>query len=209
MTRFIAVIAALLIVCSCDVTDPFTLLRCEFRVDSTEDFLLAGVPLDSLESLTPSQIAQVLEAWAAGECPMDFTLNVGIRNPNDSSSAGMEIPATLTDFAWDLYLDTSEDADFDTTWVCSGSLGSPFEVPDGGETVVLPLDVAFDAFALLGSLDPMFIIDLALAIGGIDSDIRDPQHLGRLYIKTLPEFDTPLGEITYPAELLINLDWID
>ncbi|MBD3370002.1 hypothetical protein GF402_06540 [Candidatus Fermentibacteria bacterium] len=209
MTRYMVVLSGLLALCSCDVTDPFTLLRCEFRVESTKDFYLAGVSLDSLESLSSSQVAQVLAAWAEGECPMDFTLNVGIRNPNDSSSAGMDIPATLTDFGWDLYLDTSDDGDFDTTWVCSGSLGSPFEVPEGGETVILPLDVAFDAFALLGSLDPMFVIDLALAIGGIDSDIRDPQHLGRLYIKTLPEFDTPLGPITYPSELLINLDWAD
>ena len=194
---------------ACGLSDAFNLLRCTFRTDGTEAFVMAGIPLDSLESLSPAQLAAALAYWEDGSFPMDFTLNIGIQNPNESTSSGTPIPAELTRFDFDLYLDTSDEGTGDTSWVFSGGLGAPLEVPEGGETVILPLDISLDALVLLEELGPLAVIDLALAIGGIDSGIRDPQHLGRLYVQAVPEFDTPVGPITYPGKVTINLDWTD
>lgn len=199
--------AALFTACSLD--DPLTLLRCQFRIENTEDFYLTGIQLDSLENLSVTQIAEVVSIWISGSCPVEFTLNVGIFNPNDGSSGPDIIPATLTSLVWDLYLDGDSGDSFDTTWVASGVMSEALEVPGSGETVILPLDISLDAFAVMGEMDPLDFIDLALAIGGIDSDLRDDDHLGRVLVIAVPTVTTPFGPITYSGSLCINLDWVD
>ena len=205
----IAVIAGTLLATACNPTDPLTLLGGQFRIESTEDFVLAGVQLDSLENLTPGQILEVISLWSQGSCPVDFELNVGIFNPNDGSGGTTVIPVSLSSFLWDLYLDGDSGEAFDTTWVASGALLEPFEVPGSGETVILPLDISFDAFVVLGELGPVAFIDLALAIGGVDSGMRDADHLGRVLVVAEPTLSTPFGPYTYPGNLYINLDWVD
>ncbi len=197
----------LLMACSPD--DPFTLLRCQFRIENTEDFFVAGIQLHSLENLSPAQIASVLSTWASGTCPVDFTLNVGIFNPNDGSTGPDIIPATLTSLVWDLYLDGDSGESFDTTWVASGVMDQELEVPGSGETVILPLDISIDAFVVMGEMGPLDFIDLALAIGGIDSGLRDSDHLGRVLVMAVPTITTPFGPMTYSGSLCINLDWVD
>jgi hypothetical protein len=207
--RFLsAAVLTVLLVAGCSPTDPFTLLRCRFRVESTEEFYVTGIQLDNLESLTPAQIAEVIAIWSSGSLPVDFTLNIGIYNPNDGYTAPDIIPATLTGFAWDLFVDSESGSTLDTTWVASGELAQPLEVPGSGETVVLPLDISFDAVALLGEMGTLEFIDLALAIGGIDSGLRDEDHLGRLLVIAEPTVTTAFGEMTYPGSLSINLDWV-
>ena len=200
---------ALLLGLACNLTDPLTLLGCQFRIDGTEDFSVTGIELDNLGSLDPFQVAEVVATWASGSCPVDFTLNVGIFNPNDGSSGSTIIPVELSSFIWELYLDTESGINFDTTWVASGALNQPFEVPAGGESVSLPLEISFDAFVLLEQLGPLEFIDLALAVGGIDSGIRDPEHLGRVLVIAEPTLSTPIGDYTYPGRLYINLDRLD
>jgi len=193
---------------ACNPAALLTLFDCSFRVEGTSDFTLAGVPLDDLGSLSLEQLAQVAAYWADGECPVDFTLNVGIRNPNTGSGGSSETTATMVSFAWDLYLDTDEGDGFDTTWVVSGETLENLEVPGTGETVILPLGIGFDAFTMLEDvLDVPELVGLMLAIGGVDGDIRDGDHLGRLLVHAEPTFETPLGDIEYPGGLWIGLDW--
>lgn len=198
---------AFLVACSPD--DPFTLLRCQFRIDNTENFYVAGIQLDSLENLSVEQIAAVVSIWASGSCPVEFTLNIGIFNPNDGSTGPDIIPATLTSLLWDLYLDGDSGDSFDTTWVASGIMSEELEVPGSGETVILPLDISLDAFVVMGAMGPLEFIDLALAIGGIDSGLRDEDHLGRVLVAAVPTITTPFGPMTYSGSLYINLDWVD
>ncbi|MBD3278705.1 MAG: hypothetical protein GF388_10425 [Candidatus Aegiribacteria sp.] len=200
--------AFVLMAASCSPTDPLTLLRCRFRIENTEDFSVTGIQLDSLNELSVSQIADVVAVWSSGSCPVDFTLNVGIFNPNDGSTGPDIIPAQLTSLEWDLYLDSESGTGYDTTWVASGLMADTLEVPGTGETVVLPLEIGFDAVALMGEIGVMNFIDLALAIGGIDSDLRDEEHLGRVLMVALPTVSTPFGEINYPGTLNIGLDWV-
>lgn len=201
--------ASVILIASCSPGDLLTLLRCRFRIENTEDFLLTGIQLDSLEDLSASQLAEVLAVWSTGSCPVEFTLNVGIFNPNDGSTGPDIIPATLTSFAWDLYLDADSEEGFDTTWVASGVMSDPLEVPASGETVLLPLHISFDAVALMGEIGVMQFIDLALAIGGADSNLRTEDNLGRILVTAVPTVTTPLGDMTYQGTLSIGLDWVD
>ena len=203
------VLLAGILLIACSPTDPFTLLRCQFRIEDTEDFYLTGIQLDSLENLSVVQIAEVAAVWASGSCPVDFTLNIGIHNPNNGSTGPDIIPVTLTSLVWDLYLDGDSGVAFDTTWVASGTMSTPLEVPGSNETVIMPLDISFDAFALMGEIGVINIIDLALAIGGISSNLRTSDHIGRMLVTAVPTISTPFGPMTYSGSLNISLDWID
>ncbi|MBN1433409.1 hypothetical protein JW921_01530 [Candidatus Fermentibacterales bacterium] len=199
----------LLLLPSCNPMDPLELLDCSFRVEGTEDFSVAGIVLDELEELTPGQIADFMSYWLSGSCPVSFTLDIGVTNPNDGSGGTGSFPATLSSFEWDLYLDTDSGSGFDTTLVVSGSLAEPWTIPGDGETHVLAIGIGFDAFDLASILEPMEFIDLALAIGGIESDLRDADHLGRLLLRADVAVDTPIGPLSYPGSLWIGLDWVD
>jgi len=194
---------------ACSPSDPLTLLRCQFRIENTEDFFLTGIQLDSLESLSAVEIAEVVAVWATGSCPVDFTLNIGIHNPNNGSTGPDIIPVTLTSLVWDLYLDGDSGIAFDTTWVASGTMNTPLEVPGSNETVLLPLDISFDAFALMSEVGVLDLIDLALAIGGINSSLRTSDHIGRMLVQAVPTISTPFGDMTYTGSLNISLDWVD
>ncbi len=205
-----AVTAAVALTTACNPAALLSLLGCRFRIEGTEDFSACGVQLDQLDSLSVAQLAQVASYWAAGEFPVDFTLNVGIRNPNTGTGDTLETTATMVSMGWDLYLDGSAGSGFDTTWVLSGQTGENISVPGTGETVVLPLDIGFDAFATMeGLMDLPSLIGLMLAIGGVASDQRDDDHLGRLLLHADPSFETPFGDITYPGGLWVGLDWVD
>ena len=204
------VTGAVLLSVACNPAAILALFNCTFRVENTADFTVAGVQLDDLGSLSLEQMAQVVAYWAGGDCPVDFTLNIGIRNPNTGSGDTLETTATMVSLAWDLYLDTDSGDGFDTTWVVSGETLENLQVPGSGETVILPLGISFDAFTILdGVLDVPQLVTLMLAIGGVDSGLRDSDHLGRLLLHAEPTFETPLGDIEYPGGLWVGLDWVD
>lgn len=195
--------------CSCSITDPLGFADLSFRLENTEDFAVCGIVLDDLSELGASQILQVVSYWAEGEVPVDMTLNVGIRNPNDGSAGFLLAAATILSMPWDLYLDTDDGSGFDTTWVASGEWLDPFEVPGDSLTTILPLEIGFDAVQVLSILDPLDFISLALAVGGIDGDLRDDEHLGRLLLEIQPSIDTPFGTYSYPEPLGVRLDWAE
>jgi len=62
---------------------------------------------------------------------------------------------------------------------------------------------------VLSLLDPLDFISLAMAVGGIDGDIRDDDHLGRLLLEIEPSIDTPFGTFTYPEPVGVRLDWVE
>jgi hypothetical protein len=205
----LAVPAAIVLLAACDGSGPTLFDLLCFRLENTEQFSVCGIALDSLDSLSPSQIAGVLAAWAEGQVPVDFTLNIGVRNPNNGIVGPLLEVATIVEMPWSLYMDDSSEEGFDTAWVASGTLLDPVEVPGDSETVIIPLEISFDALQVLESAGPMGLIDLVLAVGGIDGDLRDEDHLGRLLLNAEPSVETPFGSMEYPGGLWVWLDWSD
>lgn len=203
----LAVPAIIALLAGCDSSGPLAFEFLCFRIENTEQFAVCGIVLDSLESLTPVQVAGVISDWEQGDVPVDFVLNIGVRNPNDGIAGPLLSIATIVNLPWDLYMDESSDAGFDTAWVASGVLLDPVEVPGDSETVLIPLSISFDAMQVLESLGPLGFIDLVLAVGGIEGDTRDADHLGRLLLRAEPSVDTPFGTMEYPGGIWVWLDW--
>ncbi len=202
-----AILSLVLLAAGCSPTGPLSLFWARFRVEETSEFTLCGIPLDDLESLSPEQTADVLFYWLQGECPVDFNLGIGMKNLNIASQWVEGFPLTLVRLDYDVFLDPGDQPRGDSVQVATGVFTGEFGIPEDGRIVVLDLGVSFDAFDLLEILGPAGVIDLMLAVGGIDGDIRDSEHLGRLSLFAVPEVDSPLGSMVWEDGFSIGLDW--
>lgn len=209
MNKYAALVALFLLVSGCGVTDVLSFVDAQFRVENTSEFLICGIDITQLDQLTVAQAATVAGYWLQGECPIDFNMGVGIKNPNIGESGLPKISLTLTSLDWDLFLDTIEGEEEDTVQVAEGLFSGAFGIGDDGTIAVLDLDVGFDGFDIFEILGPLGIVDLALAIGGIDGNLRDEDHLGRLQMFAVPSIDTPLGDMTWEEGFWVGLDWTD
>jgi len=200
-------VAFVLLAAGCDSTSPFALLWARFRVENTQSVSICGIPVDDLESLTFEQAATVLTYWLQGQCPVDMTVGLGVKNPNISDQWITAVPLTLVSLDYDVYLDTDAGPGVSRTQVATGLFTGEFGVPETGEVVVLDLGLGFDAFELLEVLGPDEVISLVLAIGGVSGDIRDSDHLGRVSMFMIPEVQSPFGSMVWEEGFWVGLDW--
>jgi len=197
----------LLLTTGCGLLDVLNFASANFRVENTTEFTICGIDISDISSLSFSQAATVVTYWAQGECPMEFNLGLGIQNPNIGESGLPKIAITLTSLDYDVFMDTIEGPAEDTVQVAGGLFTGQFGIGDSGEIAVLDLGIEFDGIQMLQILGPTGIIDLALAVGGINGDIRDEDHLGRLQMFMVPTIETPLGDMTWEDGFWVGLDW--
>jgi len=196
-----------LLASGCDSTGPMALLWARFRVENTQSVTICGIPVDELETLSLEQAATVLSYWLQGQCPVDMTVGLGVKNPNISYQWITAVPLTLASLDYDVYLDTDAGPDVGRAQVATGMFTGEFGVPETGEIVVLDLGLGFDAFELLEVLGPYEVIDLILAIGGVSGDVRDSDHLGRVSMFVVPEVQSPFGSMVWEEGFWVGLDW--
>lgn len=196
-----------LLLTGCDATGPMALLWARFRVENTQSVSICGIPVDELETLSLEQAATVLSYWLQGECPVDMTVGLGVKNPNISTQWITAVPLTLASLDYDVFLDTDAGPEVSRTQVATGVFTGEFGVPETGEVVVLGLGLGFDAFELLEVLGPDEVISLILAVGGISGDVRDSDHLGRVSLFVVPEVQSPFGSMVWEEGFWVGLDW--
>ena len=203
------VLSLILLSTGCGLTDILTFANADFRIENTTEFEICGINISELGSLSVIDLLTVAGYVAQGEFPMDFNLGLGIKNPNIGSSGLPQIEITLTSLDYDVFMDTIEGPEEDTVQVAEGLFTGSFGIGDDGEIAVLGLNTSFDGFQILGIIEADGLIDLALAIGGIEGDLRDEDHLGRLQMFMVPTIETPLGDMTWEKGFWTGLDWTD
>lgn len=167
-----------------------TLAKCQFRLVSVEKFSLAGVPLGGFSSLSQMSFQQGLNltrAFAQGNFPAAFTLNLGVQNPNDGNNGLAKAAGVLSAFPWSLYIDEKP--------TVRGAIAKSFALPSGPEETVIPLDLNLNLAEFFKDQGYKNVINLALALGGVNSSPS------RLRLRAQPTIDTPLGPIQYPNEI--------
>jgi hypothetical protein len=198
-----------LLTTGCSLTDIMTFAKASFRVENTTEFALCGINVSELGSLSVPQVLTIGRYWLQGQCPMDFNLGLGIKNPNTGNSGLPKIEIALTKLDYGIFMDTIKGSGEDTVKVAEGLFTGKFGIGDDGQIAVLGLGVRFDAFQVLKLLGRDGIIDLALAVGGINGNIRDEDHLGRLQMFMVPTIETPLGDMTWNKGFWVGLGWTD
>ncbi len=162
--------------------------RLQFKLDKVTGMKVANVPLSNFSSLSnigALDAANLLAAFTQGKLPVEFTLNVAAKNPNDGTGGTKNTSAVIKNLAWRLFIDNNE--------TINGNV-SDVSVPGVGQTTNIPIGMSFDLLKFFKDAGYDNVINLALALGGKNGSAS------RITLKVRPTVETVLGPITYPGE---------
>jgi hypothetical protein len=162
--------------------------RLQFKLDKVSGMKVANVPLNNIASITNISVldaANLLANFTQGKLPVEFTLNVLAKNPNDGTGGTKQSSAVIKNLAWRLFIDNNE-----TINVNVGNI----TVPGVGQATNIPISMSFDLLRFFSNAGYENLLNLALALGGRNGSSS------RITLKVKPTVETILGPITYPGE---------
>ncbi len=159
MKKLISLFSLVLIFFSCDVAkqvagSTLSLTQCEYKYNSISGLSLAGVNVQnvtSLSSLNPLTAASLVSAFTKSSLPLQFTLNLDVKNP------GTQV-AALSGLQYILEIDNVQ--------MTEGLLNQQLSVPAGG-TSGLPMTLSFDLKKVLSGQSADAVKNMAFNFIGI------------------------------------------
>lgn len=163
--------------------------RMQFKLGSVHNFRAAGINFSNVSGLGDLNLldaAKLASAFAEGKLPVSFTLDVLARNPNTPGGSANTTSA-VTRLDWRLLIDNKD--------ILDGVVDSEIIVPGTGQQAVIPINMAFDMWPFFKNMGYEGIVNLAMAIGGVNGSSS------RLTLKATPSMKIfgimiPAGEIT-------------
>lgn len=168
------------------------LQQLKFRVANVSRFAVSGIAIADKQQLSDFTLMDginLMATYRGKKLPASFTLNIEALNPNDGTGGSTPTTSTLTSFEWRLLIDDRP--------TITGNIEKPIEIPGTGQAVIIPLQINLDLLEFFNEKGYNDLLNLALALGGVKSDIN------RLAIDAQPRVTTPLGEITYPGRIIV------
>jgi len=159
--RITALFLVAIMAVSCGTTNPLggalNLTQCEYSYNSLSSLSISGMDLSSsnaLSSLTNvAKITSILTGNASS-VPMNFTVNMDVKNPNQSTAA-------LSGLRYNLKIDGIQ--------FTTGNMEQSFSVA-GGSSKVLPLNVGFDLATMLKGDSKNSVVNIVKNFIGIGSE---------------------------------------
>ena len=168
------------------------LKRLQFKLAGVGQFSMAGINITRISSLTDFSVAdgfKLLNAFQSRSLPAEVTLEILAINPNDGSGGSSNTVSTLTSLESRLLIDGEP--------TVTGNIDQPIEIPGTGQASSIPLRMSIDLFEFFGNQGYKDLIELALAIGGLN------RNSSRLSLDAQPKVSTPYGNILYPGRIVI------
>ncbi len=186
-TAFVVVFS--LIFSACSVIETATnLQKLKFKISGVNDFRLMNVSLSgktSISDLSWSDALKLKDLLTFKSFPVSFVLNLDALNPNDGKTTPIKSDATITGMEWRLLIDDVQ--------TISGNINSPISIPSTGQSITIPIKMELDLYKFFSDRNYDKLIDLALALGGMNKDLT------RVKLDIRPTVKTMFGNITYPG----------
>ncbi len=153
--RIIIFLATVALFSSCEESkELMAFTQCKFRMASVEKPIVAGVNLSGTKSVSDISLTSMAKlgiAFASGNIPLQFTVNVEGNNPNTQTAA-------INKLDWILTVDEKQ--------IAESTLNERIELsPNGGKTII-PLKIACDLKQLTEKETLKNLLSLAMNIGG-------------------------------------------
>ena len=184
--RIFTFVLAVATMISCDVAKEFSgltsLVNCKYSYNSISNLSVAGTSMSSGLSLTSVAAVTSILTGNASSIPLNFTLNLNIDNPNQSTALlrGMQ------------YVISIDGIQFTT-----GSMNQSLSIASG-QRQVLPLSIGVDLATLMKNNSKDAVVDIAKNIVGIGSK----ESTVSLQIK--PSFMVNNSLVTSPVYLPVS-----
>lgn len=187
----LAVVITTIAFSACDILDQARqvamLSKCEFRLSSVDQLKLAGVNIQQVKKLSDLSLldaAKITTAAVSGSSlPLNFTLNVEVKNPN-AGSAG------LTKLDWILFIDDIQ--------MVSGVNEQRLQVPGNGGTGTIPLTIGVNLKEVLKGKSGDAIANFGLNLAGAGNKPT------RITLKAKPTIMVGSQYIAYPGYLTVQ-----
>jgi LEA14-like dessication related protein len=179
---------AMVILTCCDVLQSgllsaYNLANCDYKYNSISNLKISGIDMSS--GLNPLAIPQVLSILTgnASSIPLDFTLNLDVKNPNSGAAAFQALQ----------YIISIDDMPF-----TSGNFDQPFSV-NAGESKRLPMNISFDIAQLMKSSSKSAVENIVKNFIGIGSESS------KVTVQLKPSFR--VGEQLFASPLYIPVSF--
>lgn len=177
----------------CSAYDAITnVQRLQFKLGGVSGMKVANIDLSkvkNLSSVNPLDLIKLTSAYSSGSLPVNFTLDLIAKNPNDGTGGTANTSAFIKSLDWRLLIDDKE--------TISGNIGNSIEIPGVGKSTTIPITINLDLLQFFKGEGMNNLINLMTSIGGASGSSS------RLALKIRPTVDTFLGPITYPGEITV------
>ncbi|MBU0487614.1 MAG: hypothetical protein KKA07_04020 [Bacteroidetes bacterium] len=164
--------------------------KCEFRLKSLVDAKLAGVAVQNIKSINDISmldVAKITSAYSKGSLPLEFTLNVEVRNPNKQAAA-------MNKLDWILQIDSKE--------MLNGTVNQRTDVAPNGGTATLPMKMSVD-------LKKVVADGQAKDIAGYAFNLSDQTNKPtRVTLKAKPSIMVAGVAMKYPGYFTVSNDFV-
>lgn len=191
--RIFLLITIPLIMNSCEVLQQAqkiaTLSKCDFRLQSVNQVMLAGVNVQNIHKFSDLSLmdaGRLTAAVASGQFPLDFILNVEVKNPN-AADAGM------TRMDWILLIDDIE--------MTRGALDKSYTIAGNNGISVIPMQMHVDLKKALSGKSADAIINFGLNLAGAGNKPT------RVSLKVQPTISVASWPITYPGYITVGTEF--
>ncbi|MFA0964137.1 hypothetical protein AB9P05_20175 [Roseivirga sp. BDSF3-8] len=188
----VAGLAVLLLISGCDVMKQVqqlgNLARCQFRLASMKDTELAGVNVQNknqLDDFSFSELSRIGTAYAQGDLPIEFILDVDVKNPNSEVAA-------MNRMAWTLLVDDKE--------TISGLVDQKVQIGANSMNTI-PLNISFDLLDFFDSMGRDSLLNLVMNLAGQSSEPTS------LTLKVKPSIEVAGTMINYPGYIDVNTEF--
>ncbi len=159
--------------------------KCKFRLHTINDLRIAGIDIQEKKSISDLNFfdaARLTAALASNELPLEFILNVQVKNPNQNQAA-------MNRFVWQLYIDETQ--------VTEGVLTQRIEIPPN-ETGNLPLLLSVNLKEIFTKESGNSLLNMVFNLVG---SANEPTNI---ILRAKPTILVANREIVYPGFITIK-----
>lgn len=165
------------------LSNAYNLANCDYKYNSISDLTISDINVSNgLSALMIPKVVSILSGNASS-IPLDFTLNLNVKNPNSGTAAFQALS----------YIISIDDMQFTT-----GNFQQPFSV-GAGETKQLPMTIGVDVAQLMKNNSKDAVVNIVknfLGIGDTTSKVS---------VQLKPSFK--VGEQTFSSPVYIPVNF--
>ncbi|MBX3042211.1 MAG: hypothetical protein KIT33_09250 [Candidatus Kapabacteria bacterium] len=171
--------------------------KLKFKLDNVSNMSVSGIDFSNKKTfsdVTTSDVLKLTSAFATKKFPARFNLNVLAQNPNDGTAGTKKTNAIIQSLDYRLIID-------DVSTI-TGDISGEITVPGSGQATMIPLGMELDLYKFFGNRGYESIVNLALAIGGLNGSPA------KIKLDVKPTVRTAIGPMTYPGRLtVVDQEW--
>jgi hypothetical protein len=188
-TALLAFVLMLFSYCT-QIKQMLTFLNCDFRIASVSNVSMLGIDLSKIHSFSDFSLmdgAKLISSVGSGTLPLDLTVNVEARNPNQQK-------ASFNKLDWILLIDDLE--------MAQGSTVQRVEIEPNNATALFPVAIRSDLAKILSGRSAKNIVNFGLNLAGVGNSVT------RVALKAKPTILIGSSAIEYPGYITIKKDFV-